>query len=65
VSERRSYRIDEIVLEKTQQNYLQQLRDLEKSKPKEKADEILLENLARLEAEQTIGKDELVSSVIQ
>lgn len=65
MSERRSYRIDEIVLEKTQQNYLQQLRDLEKSKPKEKADEILLENLARLEAEQTIGKDELVSSVIQ
>ena len=40
---------------------MQQLQDLSKSKPKEKADEGLLESLARLDAESSIAKDDLVS----
>jgi structural maintenance of chromosome 1 len=41
--------------------YTQQLHDLNKSKPKDKGDEGLLENLARLDASLGVAKDDLVS----
>ena len=42
---------------------MQQLQDLNKSMPKDKADEGLLESLAKLDAESTIAKDDLVSPI--
>ena len=48
-------------LHRLRDTYLQQLQDLGKSKPKDKADEGLLENLARLDAQSTVAKDDLVS----
>jgi structural maintenance of chromosome 1 len=47
-------------LQRLRDNLLQQLQDLSKSKPREKADEGLLESLARLDAESTIVTDDLV-----
>lgn len=41
---------------------MKQLKDLSASKPKPRDDEILLENLARLDAEYGIAKDDLVST---
>ena len=51
-------------LQRLKETYLQQLQDLNKSKPKDKADEGLLQSLARLDAESTISKDDLVSTSI-
>jgi structural maintenance of chromosome 1 len=50
-----------IVLQKQRDNYLNQLSELSKSKSKDKADEGLLASLARLGAELTVVKDDLVS----
>lgn len=47
-------------LKRAKETYLQQLQELHRTKPKEKADEGLLEQLARLDAEYTIAKDDLV-----
>jgi len=47
-------------LQRLKEAQMQQLQDLSKSKPRDKADEGLLESLARLDAESTIAKDDLV-----
>ncbi|EIW69438.1 hypothetical protein TREMEDRAFT_62305 [Tremella mesenterica DSM 1558] len=47
-------------LQRLKEQYLQQLQDLNRAKPKDNADEGVLENLARLDAEATIAKDDLV-----
>lgn len=39
--------------------YMKQLSDLQKNKPNQKADEALLSNLARLDAEYSLAKDDL------
>ena len=49
------------VLNAQKEQHLKQLTELARSKPKEKDDEALLEALARLDAEGSIAKDELVS----
>ncbi len=41
---------------------MNQLAELQKSKPKDKVDEDLLADLARLEAEATIAQDDFVCS---
>ncbi|KAK8869753.1 hypothetical protein IAR55_000321 [Kwoniella newhampshirensis] len=46
-------------LKRLKETYLSQLQELHRSKPKDKADEGLLESLARLDAESTIAKDDL------
>ncbi|ORY27190.1 hypothetical protein BCR39DRAFT_538898 [Naematelia encephala] len=46
-------------LQRMKEGYLQQLQDLVRSKPKDKADEGLLESLARLEAELSVANDDL------
>lgn len=43
---------------------VQQLSELNKSKPKDKADEQNIHHLSRLEAESATAKDDLVSTVI-
>ncbi|WVQ78324.1 hypothetical protein IAT38_000409 [Cryptococcus sp. DSM 104549] len=46
-------------LKRLKETYIGQLQELHRSKPKDKADEALLESLARLDAESTIAKDDL------
>ncbi|KAK4689768.1 structural maintenance of chromosome 1, partial [Tremellales sp. Uapishka_1] len=46
-------------LRKLKETYLQQLQDLSKAKPKDKADDGLLESLSKLDADSTIAKDDL------
>lgn len=48
-------------LKRLKETYTQQLHDLNKSKPKDKGDEGLLENLARLDASLGVARDDLVS----
>lgn len=48
-------------LKRLKETYLNQLKELNQSKPKDKADEGLLQQLARLDAEHNIAKDDLVS----
>jgi len=48
-------------LQRLKETLMQQLKDLGQSKPRDKADEVLLESLARLDAELTIAKDDSVS----
>nr|XP_019042266.1 cohesin complex subunit psm1 [Kwoniella bestiolae CBS 10118]OCF21196.1 cohesin complex subunit psm1 [Kwoniella bestiolae CBS 10118] len=48
-------------LNKQKELYLSQLQELYRSKPKDKADEGLLESLARLDAELTVAKDDLTA----
>jgi structural maintenance of chromosome 1 len=48
-------------LKRLKETYLNQLKELNQSKPKDKADEGLLQQLARLDAEHSIAKDDLVS----
>ncbi|OCF71781.1 cohesin complex subunit psm1 [Kwoniella mangroviensis CBS 8886] len=49
-------------LNRQKELYLSQLQELYRSKPKDKADEGLLESLARLEAELTVAKDDLTAT---
>ncbi|WWC61082.1 uncharacterized protein I303_103660 [Kwoniella dejecticola CBS 10117] len=46
-------------LNKQKETYIAQLQEAHRSKPKEKADEGLLEDLARLDAELTVARDDL------
>jgi len=47
-------------LKKLKEKYTQELQELNKSKPKDKGDEGLLENLARLNAQLGVSRDSLV-----
>jgi hypothetical protein len=49
-------------LKKLKEKYTQELQELNKSKPKDKGDEGLLENLARLNAQLGVSRDSLVCS---
>lgn len=57
----RGVQADEIGLKKLKEKYTQELMELNKSKPKDKGDEGLLENLARLNAQLGVSRDSLVS----
>lgn len=52
-------KIDPLELRATKDTYMKQLSDLQKTKPSSKADETLLSNLARLDAEYSFAKDDL------
>ncbi|WWC89989.1 uncharacterized protein L201_004919 [Kwoniella dendrophila CBS 6074] len=49
-------------LNRQKELYLSQLQELHRSKPKDKADEGLLESLTRLDAELTVAKDDLTAT---
>lgn len=51
---------DSTGLKRSKENYTAQLQELNKSKPKDKGDEGLLENVARLDALLGLAKDDLV-----
>lgn len=52
-------------LKKLKEKYTQELQELNKSKPKDKGDEGLLENLARLNAQLGVSRDSLVCPPFQ
>ena len=54
-------RLTRAALKVSKEMYMKQLKDLSAAKPKSRDDEILLESLARLDAEYGIAKDDLVS----
>lgn len=49
-------------LQRVRDNLMEQLRDLQKSKPRGKADENLIADITRLESAHTVAKDDLVSA---
>ncbi|WWC69419.1 uncharacterized protein I206_103358 [Kwoniella pini CBS 10737] len=49
-------------LNRQKEGFIAQLQEFHRSKPKEKADESLLESLARLDAELTVARDDLQST---
>lgn len=54
-------RLDCAAMQRTKENLLEQLRDLNKTKPRGKADESLIAEISRLESSLTVSKDDLVS----
>jgi hypothetical protein len=60
---RRECTSDEVGLKKLKEKYTQELQELNKSRPKDKGDEGLLENLARLNAQLGVARDGLVGFI--
>lgn len=51
---------DQAELKRLKETYTHQLQELNKSKPKDSGDEDLLQDLARLDAQLGVAKDDLV-----